>query len=152
MQPPVPSQDSRQCVCMFHRTRGSLGRGGTDRLGKTGISLCPLCQVHAWRPIIEIASVNYGVCCRWISSQLRHTAHGKECAIRGSIAARVDGVPSIECFLLCPTSSSPHEHILLLIQGGTVCLMPAVLAHLSRCRILQRGRICSLIAPSCKDS
>jgi hypothetical protein len=152
MQLPVPSLGSGRCVCMFCCPRDSLGRGGTNRLGTTGISWCLLCRVHAWKSIIEIAAVNHGGCCRWISSQLHQTARERECAVRGSISARFDGVPSIKCFLLCPTSSFPHKHILLLIRGGTVCLVPAVLAHPLLYGILRRGRICNLIAPSCKDS
>ena len=98
---------------MFLRMLGSLGTRGSDRLGAVDTSWYPLSLGHVWTPTVGITAVDCGVCCGLISSQWRRIVRGIGYSVPGSRSVRVDDVPSIECFLLCLTSSSPPGRILL---------------------------------------
>ena len=69
------------------------------------------------------------VCCGPISSRWRRIIHGIGCSVPGSSSVRVDNVPSIKCFPLCLTSSSPLGRILPLFQEGTFPQVPVDLDH-----------------------
>jgi len=151
-QPPGLPPGSERCACMFLRMLGSLGTGGSDRLGAIDTSWYPLSRGHVWTPTVGIAVVDRGVCSGLISSQWHQIVRGIGCSVPGSSSVRVDDVPSIECYPLCLMSSSPPGRILPPFRVGTVPLVPVDLDHPLLLGIFLHGHKCNLAAPSCRDS